>query len=176
MEAVTGAGKTRLALAAIAEEIHRGGRAAVIVPTNDLQRQWIEEIHSSTARRITDAGFAGGDGRRLRSGLTRTSDVLVATVQSASRYDLGLAAHRGLLIADEVHHMGAEQWSAALEPGFDRRLGLTATYERDDDGIRILDNYFGAYRYRLGYREALDDFVIAHFKVAFIAVSSWRPR
>jgi len=36
VEAVTGAGKTRLALAAIASEIARGGRAVAIVPTTDL--------------------------------------------------------------------------------------------------------------------------------------------
>lgn len=44
VEAVTGAGKTRLALAAIEAEMRRGGRAVAIVPTRHLQDQWLEEI------------------------------------------------------------------------------------------------------------------------------------
>jgi len=92
-------------------------------------------------------------------------------VQSAHRWQLNPPATGALLIADEVHHYGAEAWSRALEEGFDRRLGLTATYERDDDGVEaVLDPYFGSFRYRLGYGEALDDDVIAHFKIAFVGV------
>lgn len=100
-----------------------------------------------------------------------SADILVATVQSACQYDLGLGQGQGLLVADEVHHYGADVWAAALEPGFNRRLGLTATYQRDDNGVeQVLDPYFGPYRYRLGYAEALKDGVIAHFKIAFVGV------
>ena len=50
---------------------------------------------------------------------------------------------RGLLIADEVHHYGADQYALALEDTFEERLGLTATYEREDNGIpRHLTPYF----------------------------------
>jgi RNA polymerase primary sigma factor len=110
--------------------------------------------------------MGGGFGDTLR-----TVHILVATVQSACQYSLGLPSTGGLLVADEAHHYGAEVWSAALESGFDRRLGLTATYERDDDGVeKVLDPYFGSYRYSLGYSEALADDVIAHFKIAFVGV------
>ncbi len=160
VEAVTGAGKTRLALAAIASEMTRGGKAVAIVPTTELQGQW----HGEIRRRLI-----GGAGLRARVGLLgdgqratlATCDILVATVQSACRYELDPPPTGALLIADEVHHYGAEAWSQAMEEGFDRRLGLTATYERDDGGVEaVLDPYFGAYRYRLGYREALDDAII----------------
>jgi hypothetical protein len=46
VEAVTGTGKTRLAVAAIAEELQLGGKVAVIVPTVELQRQWFEELEA----------------------------------------------------------------------------------------------------------------------------------
>ena len=170
VEAVTGAGKTRLALAAIGREIERGGKVAVIVPSIDLQDQW----HTEVRRRLVD-----GLGVPARIGLLGDGqandldqcDILIATVQSAYRLPLKPSKGPGLLIADETHHYGAEQWSAALEEGFDRRLGLTATYEREDDGLETyLDPYFGPFRFRLGYREALADDVIARFKVAFLGV------
>ena len=41
--------------------------------------------------------------------------------------------------------------------------------ERDDNAVEeVLDPYFDGSRYQLGYREALDDDVIAHFKIAFV--------
>jgi superfamily II DNA or RNA helicase len=170
VEAVTGAGKTRLALAAIEAEIRRGGRAVAIVPTIGLQDQWLEEIETHLAKGLgirANVGAMGGGGL----GTLQTAQILVATVQSACQNPLGLTASGGLLVADEVHHYGAERWSAALEDGFDRRLGLTATYERDDDGVEmVLDPYFGTYRYSLDYRGALADNVIAHFKIAFVGV------
>jgi len=170
IEAVTGAGKTRLALAAIASEVARGGKAVAIVPTTDLQGQWHGEINRHLIRGAGLRAKVGllGDGQQAT---LASCDILVATVQSACKYQLEPPGTVGLLIADEVHHYGAERWSQALEEGFDRRLGLTATYERDDEGVEgILEPYFGSFRYQLGYREALDDDVIAHFKIAFIGV------
>ncbi|MCX5977739.1 MAG: DEAD/DEAH box helicase family protein [Coprothermobacterota bacterium] len=44
VEAVTGAGKTRVALQAIADAVQAGYFACVIVPTIELMRQWHKEI------------------------------------------------------------------------------------------------------------------------------------
>ena len=44
VEAVTGTGKTRLGLAAIADARVAGHRAVVLVPTLVLQAQWVESI------------------------------------------------------------------------------------------------------------------------------------
>ena len=140
------------------------------MPTTDLQGQWHGEISRHLIRGAGLRAKVGmlGDGQQAS---LASCDILVATVQSAHRRQLNPPATGALLIADEVHHYGAEAWSRALEEGFDRRLGLTATYERDDDGVEsILDPYFGSFRYPLGYREALDDDVIAHFKIAFVGV------
>ena len=43
-----------------------------------------------------------------------------------------------LLVADECHRYGAGQWRRALHPSYRRRLGLTATFERNDDGLKDL--------------------------------------
>lgn len=170
IEAVTGAGKTRLALAAIAAEMARGGRVVAIVPNLDLLRQW----HAQVSWWLVERGGMPLRIGRLGGGVTDSltdCDILIATAHSASQKRLGLPSRGGLLIADEVHHYGAEQWSKVLDGGFDRRLGLTATYERDDGTVElVLDPYFGPYRYQLGYVEALDEEVIAHFKVAFVGV------
>ena len=40
VEAVTGAGKTRVGLHAIAAQLAAGGKAAVVVPTRELLHQW----------------------------------------------------------------------------------------------------------------------------------------
>lgn len=59
----------------------------------------------------------------------------------------------------------------ALEPGFERRLGLTATYERDDNGLEeYLIPYFRSVVYSVDYGEALRDEVISPFRIAFIGV------
>lgn len=170
VEAVTGSGKTRLALAAIAAEIQRGGRVAAIVPTTDLQGQWYAEIgrHLLVGASLRATIGLLGDGRE---DTLADRQVVVATAQSACNWQLNPPSTGALLIADEVHHLGAPTWARALEDGFDRRLGLTATYERDDGGVEaVLDPYFGSYRYSLGYEEAIRDGVIAHFKVAFVGV------
>jgi RNA polymerase primary sigma factor len=51
------------------------------------------------------------------------------------------------------------------------RLGLTATYARDDDGnMAWLDPYFGRTCFRLGYDRAVADAIVARFTVTLIGV------
>ncbi len=170
VEAVTGAGKTRLAIAAVEEQLRRGKRSVVLVPTRELLNQWQREIETllkgELGMTFSIGLFGGGRDDRFRR-----PDVLIATVQSGYQNSLLLFDDDGLLVADEVHHYGAEQWSLALEPEFDRRLGLTATYEREDSGLEeYLDPYFGEHVFSVDYRRALADDVIAPFKIAFVAV------
>ncbi len=170
VEAVTGAGKTRLAMAAIEEQLRRGKRSVVVVPTKELLGQWRREVEkllrNGLGMEFSVGLFGGGCDDRFRR-----PDVLIATVQSGYQNHLLLFDDDGLLIADEVHHYGAEQWSLVLEPEFDRRLGLTATYEREDSGLEeYLDPYFGGNVFSVDYRRALADGVIAPFKIAFVAV------
>ncbi|HUZ93533.1 MAG TPA: DEAD/DEAH box helicase [Edaphobacter sp.] len=172
IEAVTGGGKTRLALAAAALELRAGGRVLVIVPTKDLVEQWVDQIEKhlgSAMGRALRVGRFDGD----NDGYLWNDEIVVATVQKACRYRcFPPNLTRGLLIADECHHYAAGAWRHALQPEFAARLGLTATYERDDNGIQeVLDPYFGGVCYRLDYGTALAEEVIAHFKIAFVGVS-----
>ncbi len=170
VEAVTGAGKTRLAIATIAQQVGRGGPAVVVVPTRDLLHQWKRELERWLVGELglpINVGLLGAN----RKDTLDNYDVIVSTAQSGSRNTLLPRGTRGLLVADEVHHYGARRWSQVLEKGFDRRLGLTATYEREDSGIeRFLDPYFGEGVFPVDYARALADDVIAPFKIAFVAV------
>ncbi len=171
IEAVTGTGKTRVALAAIEEHCRDGWKIAVIVPTIELQDQWYNVIHSDL---IAPSALNIKIGR-LGNGYNDSLgyyDVLITTSASAYRKYLHKGDYNGLLIADECHHYGAKNWSRALEDKFKHRLGLTATYDRDDGGKALyLDPYFNNVCYTLGYDEALTDGVIANFKIAFIGFS-----
>lgn len=167
IEAITGAGKTRLAIAAVRVALSRGGVALVMVPTLDLQEQWVKELRAlvPTAR----IGRLGGGGADDLSG----HDVVVATPHSAATVpvvpDDGVL---GLLVADEAHRYGAPTWGEALRDAFAMRLALTATYERNDDGLaEVLGPYFGGVVHGYGYAQAARDGVIAPFRVAVVGTA-----
>ena len=65
-----------------------------------------------------------------------THDVLVAVVNSARSGDVRPIRQAGLLVADECHRYGSAVNHLALDSRFGRRLGLSATYAREDDGNR----------------------------------------
>ncbi len=166
VEAVTGTGKTRLALAAIATVLARGGRCLVIVPTLELQEQWNRELRALVpGARIGRLGGGGDDD-------LHGCDVLVATPHSAAAVPVDLPAGvTGLLVADEAHRYGAPHWAAALHEAFDLRLALTATYERGDEGIEdVLRPYFGEVVFRYGLSDAVADGSIAPFRIALVGV------
>ena len=166
VEAVTGTGKTRLAMAAIAVVLGRGGRALVVVPTLELLDQWVRELRSVLPG--THVGRLGGGHDDDLHGC----EVVVATPHSAAGVPVDLPHGAvGLLVADEAHRYGAATWAGALHDVFRLRLALTATYERGDDGVRdILEPYFGDVVYRYGYGRAVADGALAPFRIALAGV------
>ena len=110
----TGAGKTRVALAAIAAARLP---ALVLVPTRVLMAQWVEALASLGAGPIGQLG----DAHRTVEPLT------VATYESAWRHAAGLGDRFGLLVVDEAHHVGGALRTEPLEMSLAPfRLGLTA--------------------------------------------------
>ncbi len=170
IQAVTGSGKTRVAIAAAERELRSGGSVAIVVPTIDLLHQWKRELDRlliDTMEMDVTVGLLG-DGH---TDSLYDCDVLLSTAASGCQYVLLPDNKEGLLIADEAHRYGSESWSRVLEENFDRRLGLAATYDREDSGNdRYLDPYFGGVIFDVDYRRALQDGVIAPFKIAFVAV------
>ncbi|MDO8122561.1 helicase-related protein [Isoptericola sp. b490] len=165
VEAVTGTGKTHVGLEAAAQAALAGLSTTVLVPTVDLQRQWVRRFreflpHLSIA---TVGGVAAGTPSR--------SQVTIAVVHSASRRNLAGDRPGGLLVADEMHRYGADSWSVALRDGYARRLGLTATLERADDAVEtVLRPYFGRTVLAYSFANALQDEVVAPFRLLLLPV------
>jgi superfamily II DNA or RNA helicase len=166
VEAVTGTGKTRLALAAIATVLARGGRALVLVPTLELQDQWARELRALVPEARIGRLGGGSDGDLF------SHDVLVATPHSAAAVPVDLPPGApGLLVADEAHRYGSATWSGALSDEFTLRLALTATYERSDEGVEdVLAPYFGEVVHRYDFDRAVAEGAVAPFRLALVGV------
>ena len=166
VEAVTGAGKTMVGIAAVLDQRRARGQALVLVPTKELQRQWLSVLR----RWCPPSTRVGALGDGMRASLA-SHDVVVAVVNSVRAGDARPTRPRGLLVADECHRYASETNRQALDPRLTRRLGLSATYARDDDGHRQwLDPYFGGTCFRLGYQAAVAGNVIARPAVALVGV------
>src|SRR3954470_3294088 len=166
IEAVTGSGKTDVAIAAIADALRRDRFVLVLVPTRVLMEQWHGRLLAALPRaRIGRLGDSGKDS-------PGSCDVLIATRHSAARYQPVPPSDRGgLLIADECHSLGGGILRRALLSQYDERLGLTATLERADDAVTdLLLPYFGGVCHRYGFEEAIADGVCARPRVAFVGV------
>jgi len=165
IEAVTGTGKTRVGMVAIQDAFGAGGCIHVLVPSIDLQEQWCRELAAVLPN--VPIGRRGNG----HADIFPHKRIIVSVVNSARDYDVGTLPPHSLLVADECHHYGAEGNAQALRAEFPRRLGLPATFAREDGGCEgFLSPYFGDTCFRLGYAQAIEDEVTAHFKVAKVGV------
>ncbi|MCC7073237.1 MAG: DEAD/DEAH box helicase family protein [Deltaproteobacteria bacterium] len=150
----TGAGKTKLAVAALAET---RAPALCLVPTRVLLHQWVATLREAGLERV---GVLGDGERQL-------APVTVATYESAWRQIEHIGARFSLLIVDEVHHFAGgariEIFEACTAP---RRLGLTATPVLDDEQLERL---VGRAVFVLGIRQLQGTF-LADFDVVPIVV------
>lgn len=166
IEAVTGSGKTDVALAAIADARRRGRFVLVLVPSRVLMEQWHGRLR--TALPEARLGRLGDAGRDRPEGC----DVLVATRHSAASHrPVPPGGRGGLLVVDECHGLGGATLRRALLRQYDERLGLTATLERTDDAVAdLLLPFFGGVCHRYGFEQAIADGVCARPRVAFVGV------
>ena len=143
----TGAGKTRVACAAI---VDMRAPTLCIVPTRVLLHQWL------AALRQVYAGGVGilGDGRRALKPIT------VATSESAYRHMARIGHRFALLVVDEAHHFGSGRRDEALEMCLaPHRLGLTATPLADGDAAEDVQRLIGPQVYRLGVSDLAGNYL-----------------
>ena len=145
LELPTGAGKTVIALAAMAA---CDEPTLIVVPTIDLLEQWQRELETEFEAPIG----------RLGGGEQRVEAVTVATYDSAYLRADELGDRFGLVIFDEVHHLGAEGYQdiARLLAAPDR-LGLTATFERPDGAHETVAGLIGSRVYAIDTDELAGD-------------------
>ena len=159
----TGSGKTRTALIAISEFQDRQTEhlcVVILAPTRPLIRQWAEDIRDFGIEPIVLSGI--GKERRQQememlsaafASINPRTEILLLTNSlfmsrgSAERSWLESLPDSVtcILVADEVHNLGAPSFVNNPPECFDRRIGLSATPIRqyDPDGTDQLFDFFG---------------------------------
>ena len=102
IEAVTGAGKTRVGISAAIKELEQGGFVLVIVPSLELLRQWEKSLKEYLPNNINIGLFGNGSQATFEH-----YDIIVSTINGARDYELLPSDKGGLLIADECHRYGS---------------------------------------------------------------------
>src|SRR3972149_4362598 len=116
----TGSGKTVIGINAISL---LNTPTIVVVPTLDLLDQWRSRLKKEFK---VDVGMLGGGEQEIKA-------LTVSTYDSAYIHAARLGNKFGLIIFDEVHHLPAEGYKHIAEMfASPFRMGLTATYERED--------------------------------------------
>lgn len=170
VQAVTGAGKTMLAVKAMEKLRQDCGEdlwVAIVVPTRALMMQWSRVLRSRFLEK--DASV---------------SPVYQIYVVNSARYQLArriLAKIRDgetvFLIADECHRYASEENRKIFEfvphvenmSGRYCSLGLSATLQ-DKDSVEMLEAVLGRVTFRYSYQKALQEGVIAEFSLVQIAI------
>ena len=156
-EMATGTGKTITSLLAATELSKREAPIAVVilVPYLHLQEQWADTCKEFGLNPILCGSQnshwylqAKSKTRDFNSGALESISIIAVHDTAATDQfgDLihGIRKGRRLLIADEVHNLGARQLRKSLLSDFECRLGLSATPQRwfDDDGTKLIMDYF----------------------------------
>ncbi|MXR50130.1 DEAD/DEAH box helicase family protein [Halovenus sp. WSH3] len=150
LELPTGSGKTVIGIAAV-ERL--GTPALIVVPTIDLLDQWIEELRAEFDRPIG----------RLGGGSQRVEEITVSTYDSAYLRADELGDRFGLVVFDEVHHLGGEGYrDIARLLAAPARLGLTATFERPDGAHEAVADLVGEVVFRLDPEELAGEYLAAY--------------
>lgn len=165
VEAVTGTGKTTLGIHAAADGLSRGYAVLVAVPGIELLNQWFRSITE-----VLPSARAGRRGGGFRDDF-QSCDILVSTVHSAITTSAPRPNGPAMLIADEVHRYGASSFSQLLTEEFSDRLGLTATFERSDNGVQdFLRPYFENVIEGCDYTRGRRDGILAPVRVMQVSI------
>jgi DNA phosphorothioation system restriction enzyme len=172
-EMATGAGKTYTALSAAAalyghlQEKKQALVTVIICPYLNLARQWVRDLRAFGANPIECFEGKSRWLEALQDGYaalaTNIDDNLVIVVSNktfltaAFQGQLQPGRFHHLIVADEVHNLGAENLQSKLDDRFKFRLGLSATPERhgDEAGTAVIKAYFGDVIYRFSLKDAL---------------------
>lgn len=146
----TGGGKTVCALF-IASELKLP--TLVLVHNTFLRDQWLERIGAF----LPDARIGRVQGEVLD---IENKDIIVAMLQSLSMKDYPPATFKsiGLVIVDECHHIASEAFSQSIPKITSKyMLGLSATPERKDRLMHVINWFLGPMLYKSDTADKIDD-------------------
>lgn len=151
----TGAGKTHIAIKAISMV---NQPTMVVVPTLDLLEQWRVLLNRELG---IEVGIYGGGKHVLRA-------VTISTYDTAYIRAEELGNKFTLLIFDEVHHLPAPGYMQIAElSAAPYRLGLTATYEREDGLHSELARLVGSKVFEVNIKQLIGKY-LAEYEVKTI--------
>ncbi len=170
----TGTGKTftSLTLASLVAEKNSPLVIIVICPFLNLCKQWMREMAAFGLRPLAcyegkarwQPKFEEGY-QRLSTGLATVHAIVTTNrtfqsdaFQSYLRPHLSSTSREHhMLIADEVHNLGAKEVKKVLPEDISLRLGLSATPERhmDPEGTAAILDYFGGIIFEFGIKDAI---------------------
>lgn len=169
-EMATGTGKTITALSALAKLREEKKHLFVVIacPYQHLVDQWYAEAVRFGFNPILAYKSSTSWVNRLNTALVRYNygvrDV-VCTITTQTTFInepmqklLSKLKRSAVLIADEVHHLGAERSRKRLSDVFNYHLGLSATPNRwfDASGTTALKTYFGDTVYEFSLDKAIE--------------------
>ncbi len=153
----TGSGKTVLAIKIIEK---MNVPSFIIVPTLDLVIQWRDRLEEAFNIKI---GEYTGERKDLQP-------ITVSTYESAYLNAEWLGNKFKLLIFDEVHHLPAEGYRQIAEMfAAPYRLGLTATYKREDELHKELPRLIGGIIYELEPQKLVGTY-LAHYETVRLEI------
>ena len=168
-EMATGTGKTITALSALAKLTVEKEHLFVVIacPYQHLVDQWHEEAvrfgfepilaYKNSATWVNQLNTAlvryNYGVRDIVCTITTQTTFIAETMQKL----LSKLKRGAVLVADEVHHLGAERSRKRLTDVFNYRLGLSATPNRwfDASGTTALKTYFGDTVYEFSLNKAI---------------------
>ena len=177
LEMATGTGKTITALAAAVSLFKEKKRLILVIscPYKHLVEQWATESLQFGFRPIKVVESRqqwGPDVSNLIRGFRKEHNDLVTIITTNSSFSKTLLPvilektwSETLLIADEVHHMGAPKLLSSLPERVPWRLGLSATPIRyyDAEGTDAILDYFGDVVYQFGLKEAIGSYLTPYY-------------
>ncbi|MDC0526376.1 DEAD/DEAH box helicase family protein [Euryarchaeota archaeon] len=182
VSAVTGSGKTVMAMLAVDRFLKKNskGIVSVIVPTKVLMKQWAEEFSKILGLGSDQIGICG-DG--FKDSFSDGKRVIIYIINSAIRNNRlrediatleSVIPH--LLIADECHRYGGKQFAKAFNCRKNATLGLSATppveelSDSSNPDMNAVISALGKQFYKLSYKDARKQKLICSFSVKFVGV------
>ena len=182
LEMATGTGKTYASLNALKELFQKSKRILVIivVPYLHLVEQWkkefleffgdefiINEAHSK------ENNWQNQLNKSIQDYSVGINDKLaIFTIYdtfSTKKFDSFINQYLEdvegvVLIADEVHHLGAEHYQNGMNINYKYRLGLSATPARrfDEEGTNKLIAYFGKTVFQFTIKDAIPQYLVPY--------------